>query len=426
MAGEPVAFIAAAIKQKLSASDWIAFGVLEPMFLNKWEKAIYKFTSEYVRQFGKLPTRKIMQGKFDDPFIANGDVMFHHAQLEQRFLEHSIRAGVNAVENLLQNDDAYDPAEALAILRDTLTKADLTTKAQFILDSRKAMLDVFASYKSKIGMTSAEKGLQLGWPSVDVTSGGIEGGEVISLVGRPATGKTWMLLYLAMKGWEQGRRPVFVTLEMPGKQIIERQIGITAGIDYGPIKSKTAMMKHHMEQVQAVFKTIDKKIPFYVVDAQMAATVSDIEMITRSVGGDVIYIDGAYLLKHEDGKLNRYQRVAENMDLIKDAAMRLNIPVVCSWQFNREAAKKFNKKNSEDPDLEDIGYSDAIGQHSSIILGLLQNENLATIKSRKINILKGRGGEQGTFHVAWDFLHSFFGEKDATVEGNAIFLDGPE
>jgi len=96
--------------------------------------------------------------------------------------------------------------------------------------------------------------------------------------------------------------------------------------------------------------------------------------------------------------------------------------VVCSWQFNRDAAKKFKKKGGDTPDLEDIGYSDAIGQHSSIVLGLLQDENLATAQYRQVHVLKGRGGEQGTFSVLWDFLHSDFGEHDAVIEKDAIFF----
>lgn len=427
MAGEPVAFIAAMIAQGLGASDWIKYGVLEPLFLTDWEKTVFEFTAEYVRTYGSMPPRSVMQQKFDDPFHSEADANYYHNQMKLRFVDYSIRAGVNSIENLLQDNDAYDPDKALIILRDALVKADLTTKAKLIVDARVAMVTVFAEYKAKLNLSDSQKGLLLGWPHVDKPSGGIEGGELVSLVGRPATGKTWFLLWIAMNGWAQGRRAIFITLEMPAKQIIERQIGILGGINYGPIKSKTPMISSDLVLAEnAIEVNSNVEIPFYIVDGRMASMVTEIEMIARSVSADVIYIDGAYLLRHADTRLNRYQRVAENTDALKEMAMRLDIPIIASWQFNREAAKKFNKKNSEAPDLEDIGYSDAIPQHSSIVLGLLQQENLATIQTRTINILKGRGGEQGQFHVAWNFLISFFGEQDATIEADAIFLDGPE
>lgn len=427
MAGEPVSFISAMIAQGMGASDWIKYGVLEPLFLTDWEKTVFQFTADYVRTYGAMPPLSVMQQKFDDPFNSDAAANYYHDQMKLRFVDHSIRAGVKAIENLLYDTNEYDPDKALVMLRDALVKADLITKSKLIVDAREAMVTVFKEYKAKILLTDAEKGLMLGWPHVDKPSGGIEGGELVSIVGRPATGKTWFLLWIAMNGWAQLRRAIFVTLEMPAKQIVERQIGILGGVNYGPIKSKTKMEPLDLKKAEAAIEVnANLKIPFYVVDGRMASMVSEIEMIARSVSADVIYIDGAYLLRHGDATMNRYQRVAENTDALKEMAMRLDVPVICSWQFNREAAKKFNKKNSENPDLEDIGYSDAIGQHSSIVLGLLQQENLATIQTRMVNILKGRGGEQGTFHVAWNFLISYFGEQDATIEQDAIFLDGPE
>ncbi len=422
MAFESLEFVGALIDEGKSAQAWIAYGNLAPMFITDWEKNIHQWIAGYIQQNGVLPTRALLTQHFDDPFQSSGASGYVHAKMVDRYLEHIIRSTVEDGKVLLDFPETKDPKAALELFSERIAEARMASNPNMLINSVEALPLIWQHYKSKLKLTDWQKGLLLGWPDVDKTSGGIEGGEVISLVGRPATGKTWFLLWIAMKGWEQARRCAFVTMEMPGHQIIERQLGIATGTDYGPIKSKTKMGEPQYNKIESWLKLANYQTPFFVVDSRMASTVPDIETYCRAISADVIYIDGAYLLRHADSKLNRYNRVAENMDLIKDMAMRMNVPVICSWQFNREAAKKFKKKTSEDPDLEDIGYSDAIGQHSSIILGLLQDENLATIKHRQINILKGRGGEQGIFHVAWDFINSHFGKVDATMEKDVIFI----
>ncbi len=424
MVGEPISFIAALIAEKRTAYDWVQYGNLEPLFVTTWEKGVHNFVDNYIRQNGKMPTRTLLLKKFDDPFKCDVASAYAHDQMRKRFLEHVIRSNVADISSLLEDDDKYDPDIALSKLGSALMAAKMAVNPTMLLDSIKAIPDIWKQYMTKLELSPSEKGLMLGWPTVDDGTGGIEGGDVISLVGRPATGKTWFLLWIASKGWEQNRRCAFITLEMPAKQIIERQIGIVTETDYGPIKSKIPMVPEKHDQVEKWIAGLeDEVVPFYTIDSRMAATVPDIEMYCQAIDANVIYIDGAYLLRHANASLNRYQRVAENMDMLKDMAMRLNVPVICSWQFNRDAAKKFKKKAEASPDLEDIGYSDAIAQHSSIVLGLLQDEHLGTINQRQVHILKGRGGEQGTFHVAWDFVHSNFGELSSVIEKDAIYLD---
>jgi hypothetical protein len=146
---------------------------------------------------------------------------------------------------------------------------------------------------------------------------------------------------------------------------------------------------------------------FWIVDGNLTSTVREVFALCHQLKPDVVVIDGAYLLAHENHKLDRYTKVAENIEMIKRACTRLGLPVILSYQFNRQAAKK---KDSKEVGLDDIGYSDAIGQTSSIVLGLFEEENVSTMKSRMINILKGREGATGSFSVNWDFKKMDFSE----------------
>ena len=140
--------------------------------------------------------------------------------------------------------------------------------------------------------------------------------------------------------------------------------------------------------------------PFYVIDGNLTATVEDIWMLARQLKPGAIFIDGGYLVKHPTER-DRYRRVAENAELMKTELAAI-APVVCSWQFAKTASKK-DKKKGEKVTLDDIGYTDAIAQVSSLVLGIFENETVETIKQRTIEILKGRAGEVGSFKTRWDF-----------------------
>lgn len=425
MPSEAILFLAAMMDENKTAKDWIGYGNLAPLFVTEWEGAVFNFFNGYVQGNGKLPPQKLMKEKFDDPFLAEAATSYSFDRMRDRYIDHTLRSGVEQSGTYLTDED-YNPDQAMRILSDALIGIRMAVNPNLLLDSLDAIPEVWMDYKTKLNLSDSDKGLMLGWPSIDKTTGGIEGGEVISIVGRPATGKTWFLLWLACKGWEQNRRCAFITLEMPAKQIIERQIGIMAEVNYAPIKSKIGMPEQQEQAIETFISGmagVDDPMPFYTIDSRMAASVPDIETYTRAIQADVLYIDGAYLLRHENSQLNRYQKVAENMDLLKDMAMRLDIPVICSWQFNRDAAKKFKKKTEESPDLEDIGYSDAIGQHSSLVMGLLQEDGIETEAYRKVYILKGRGGEQGEFLVHWDFLKSNFGESNDAIGYGEIHIN---
>jgi hypothetical protein len=94
---------------------------------------------------------------------------------------------------------------------------------------------------------------------------------------------------------------------------------------------------------------------------------------------------------------------------------------VCSWQFSRAAVSGKKKgKDSADVGLEDIGYSDAIGQLSSVVLGLFDHESPETMHQKLMRLLKGRSGETGEFHINWNFKTCDFSEaKTPAGEGLA-------
>jgi hypothetical protein len=93
----------------------------------------------------------------------------------------------------------------------------------------------------------------------------------------------------------------------------------------------------------------------------------------------------------------------------------MQVATFSSWQFNRVASQK-KDKGGKGGTIDDIGYSDAIGQISSIVLGLFQEDGVETMNKKTIRVLKGRGGEVGEFDINWDFNKMNFDQIGADGE----------
>lgn len=226
--------------------------------------------------------------------------------------------------------------------------------------------------------------------------------------GYTVTHNSWQMFFGAPHAWEaQGIVPMFVSMEMNTLVCQQRLAAMNAHVPMTKLKTGGLTTKGLGKLKAALSGVAKKDKPFWIVDGNLTATVEDVWMLAEQLKPGVIYIDGAYLLKHPRER-DRFKRVAENADLIKTTLAKER-PVVCSWQFAREAAKKAKKKN-ENVGLEDIGYTDAIGQVSSLVMGLFEEESVETLQSRRIEILKGRNGEVGSFSTRWDFVKMDFQE----------------
>jgi replicative DNA helicase len=296
-----------------------------------------------------------------------------------------------------------------------------------IADLRDAADALKAAYAAHFKL--GPQGLMLGWPYLDKMTGGLNKGDVVSYVGRPGLGKTWQMLYGAYYGWAKadadqtdpvGSSRMFVSMEMNVLTIEQRLAAIHTKLPHGHIiKAQLTQPKGLNAYKAGIKEWKGYKAPFWVVDGNLTATVEDIMIIARQLKPDAIFIDGAYLLQNQKAK-DRYARVAENMDLIKRELASV-APTVCSWQFKRSESKK--TKNKDDADLEDIGYSDAIGQHSSLVLGLFEDDNVETLKTRKVKVLKGRNGETGEFKTKWLFDKMDFSEFEPVTLESLQFID---
>jgi hypothetical protein len=404
-------FLSAVLAEN-SVSSLLAFGPIEHLFKAN-EVDSYLFVREFVKKYQKLPDVDTIENHVgQDAIVKHKETSaYYHDLLRARHTEIELKKGMKKASDLLM-PDTKDPEEALRVLMDVAMALATQKMSKQVVDFRQAYEIIVSDYAKKFN-EAEEYGLHLGWPYFDALSGGLSRGDLISIVGRPQKGKTWQMLYALHHGWQKGGKKaqpqsrMFVSMEMDPLLIQQRLASMQSSIPMTGLKHADLSTGQMKQLKKGLTEIKSYGAPFWIVDGNLTATVEDIWMLARQLKPDALGIDGGYLVKHPTER-DRYRRVAENADLMKQELAAI-CPTIVSWQFAKSAAKK-NAKKGEKVDLEDIGYTDAIAQVSSIVLAMLEEDSVESLVYRVIDILKGRNGEVGRFKTRWDFKNMDFSE----------------
>jgi replicative DNA helicase len=394
--------------EEKSALHWHKAKLSEQLFKGEYETEVFAWIQNHVTNYKSLPAIETLTQKFPEfkDIPTPEPSKYYLDLLDNRFAYESIdKANIDS-QLILKNDPKAVP-KALSVLKSTIDRIAHQQHRTRILDvGKEAPKMVLEEYHNVHDKGAA---IEFGWPTFDAMCGGAVAGDVISIVGRPASGKSFLSLYGALHNWRKGRNVLFASMEMNALTVAQRVAAMYSHTNLTQLKMSSYAQKPYNTFALGMKSMIAEEAKFYVLDGNLAAMVDDIYLLAAQLHCDAVWIDGAYMLKHDNPRLDRFTRVAENVERIKQVTTDLEIPTICSWQFNRQATQK--KGTKQKAGLEDIGYSDAIGQISSVVLGLMQEDSVETINQRLIDVLKGRSGETGQFSINWQFANMDFSES---------------
>lgn len=367
------------------------------------EMDLFMMVNNHVMKFGKLPSLSTVEqyGLMDDVVDTDEPPEFYLQEVERRYLRDQLKQMLVSVTELLQEDEDED---AYTEVMNRMGDLVLDRNKNLLFDVREAWPIVKQSYNlAKLG--GEEHVLKFGWPRLDRMTGGLGEGDMCSVVGRPATGKTFKLLYMARNSWKAGRKPLLVSLEMNAQIIMQRLSAMETQVNLTNLLKGQLSTASLTKLKNKMLAAKNSATPFWVVDGNLTSTVDDVIMLAKQLGSTDVYIDAAYLLKHKDKRISKWDRMSENAESIKkNLAQGCEIPVVASYQFSKDSKKKAKEKGTKaDMGMEDIYGSDAIAQLSTVVLGLMEKDSIETQLQRLVKVLKGRNGETGQFPIHWDF-----------------------
>jgi replicative DNA helicase len=207
-----------------------------------------------------------------------------------------------------------------------------------------------------------EQGISTTIKRIDDLNGGFRAGQLVVLGARPSVGKSALAGSIALAAAKQGHKVGFLSLEMPGRDILMRMISIESEMAFQRIDNGKCEPR-----VQQAIESVSQ-LPLYFSDGG-SMTIHDIrakaEQLHRTHGLDLLILDYLQLVDEVDTRSrSREQGVSQISRGLKTLAMQLQIPVIALSQLNRESEHRNNKR----PTLADLRESGAIEQDADIVL----------------------------------------------------------
>ena len=355
-------------------------------------RSVYTFLKEYYMNYKKVPPPSIIRQSF--PTFSyqqeEGSIDFFITSIiEQRFATELSSLLVRTGEKLKSTDIASKvlefATEGLSSIR-SLTGKDEDIDIIATADSRKdAYLKACVESSSHGGLS----GITSGFPTLDDVTNGFKGGELITIMGLPGIGKSFLGLHFAKEAWLAGFKPLYISLEMNALQVALRFDALITGLKHGNIKhgkllqEELKIYKDHLEGAQ-------QGRPKFIVSTPSRCTQTTVFSKLVEHKPDMCVVDYVSLLTDDNGG-KEWQAIDNIMKDFKNYAMDkdINIPIMVICQVHRG----FDRSSDSLPELADIAHAFSITAHSDIVLALHQNVVAKSENKMRFGVLKNRDGD---------------------------------
>ena len=257
--------------------------------------------------------------------------------------------------------------------------------------------------------------VKTGFPELDEIVGGWDRQEELAtIVGRPNSGKSWLLLKSAVAAVEQGLKVGLYSGEMS-----ERKIGYRIDTLISHI-SNSSITKGNIEVANDYKKYLDNLFNKYkgflkVLTPTMIggpAGVSALRTFIEKENLDILFIDQHSLLEDDRKAKSPVEKASNISKDLKNLQVLEKIPIIAVSQQNRSSIE-------DGVGLEHIAQADRIGQDSTIVVFFEQKEGLG-----KMHLIKSRDSENfKTITYQVDFNRGIFTYVDDSLEGEEQILD---
>ena len=250
-----------------------------------------------------------------------------------------------------------------------------------------------------------------GYQALDkILGGGFFNGGLYVVGARPGMGKTTFAINIAEKFVRRGDSVLFISLEMTTRQLMCKRIAIEGVVPYRHLLSGVMSTDEQVAMEEALHRISHR--PFFV-NKKFGLTVEDISVLARHCRGcRAVIVDYFGLITVDGDGRGRYEDYTTISGRLKQLACRLNVPILCLAQLNRESVKREDKR----PQLADLRDTGAIEQDADGVIFLHRQSYFArgekpTEEDIDIIVAKNRHGETGTATLRWSSEFGGIAEK---------------
>lgn len=214
-------------------------------------------------------------------------------------------------------------------------------------------------------------GVPTGFHKLDCITSGLHGGELITIAGRPAMGKTSFALSIAKNISVDFKIPtLYLSLEMNATTIANRLISNVCELSTEKIMSRL-LAPYEWGQFDNRIKLL-KDAPLFIDDTPNLNVEGIESKVKKSVEGNgirLVIIDYFQLISTPyRSNRTRHDELTEIMHTLKIMARKLDIPIILLSQLNRGVEDRGFNNDGKRPQLRDLRECGVIEEDSDIVL----------------------------------------------------------
>lgn len=217
------------------------------------------------------------------------------------------------------------------------------------------------------------------WDPLQYVTGGIQPDDYIVFYGRPKSMKSWVLAALVAWAYEKGKKAVIYTKEMSWENIFMRVLACLSSIEYhglrmGTLSDQEEEALRHMQRLIHYTQEDQNLICLSAKDAPAGGdNVPWLRSKIEKHRPEICFIDGMYLMTDVNKARKREERITNISRATRQMVLDTGVPVIATFQANRGAA------GHSRGELDEIMYSDAIGQDATIAARVINDKATPTI-----------------------------------------------
>ena len=372
---------------RLSAESFI-----EPFHRIIW-RTVEGFVSEakptairFLRKHPNLSNRTDELREIADAAVTKQTVSYFVRDLVDLVNRRKLQRIAALIEDKILISSPTDLAEeVMAELSSSLGSADPDDKKW--KHANEIMLETVKSIEESQERRGRLIGYSTGIGYLNRLTGGLQGGRVYVIAGRPAKGKSVMPMQIASYAARHGDvAAAFFSLEMPNHELGQRLIASEAkvpigeimnGVDDGEGNTGIARKATYEKIMMAATAIAGAKIHFRDYGSMSVLSLQiETRKIIQTTGAKIIALDYLQLMEMRGGSQDRRLAIGEITKACKRLAKQFGVVFIVVSQLGCTADGR------QEISLSDLADSDEIGRDADVVACLNDDQNLHVIKNR--------------------------------------------
>lgn len=365
-------------------------------------KPIWEFIRQHYREYKKVPSLEVVTRKFPDfkTVKTNEPVEYFIKELQDRQRYNLILTGMRKISRGLSEKDSEKAMKEL-----TRLVSKINTEVQIHRDSNwnedvEERIERMAHKMKHMGVDGVSYGVE----AMDIATGGMHPAELITVLGKPGTGKTYFELAVLARGFMlEGEDVLFISREMEGWQIEQRMDSIMLGIPADKIRRGLFTTEEFEDYKQRLYDLKNQPYGRLIVSADdekgFGLTAIQAKIEEHLPNGGLVIIDGSYLLDDDEGnhRQSNWEKITNITRGLKRLARRTQCTIAQSSQLGR------GQKRGAKVDLDNISFSSSFEQDSDVIWSLYQSDEMKAVGKMGVEGSKVREGDNPRLLLNWNF-----------------------